>query len=205
LCLGEPGLFLVSPPVLGVANDTRDNLLRLLDEQKGFSSLRQPVPTDITRSRDFYFGMHMLDYDPPVDDDSDTTPGEDPLSQQIATLGLDAEAITHLTALQDENENRFVSLNSDTLSIFRRAAGRYNTDPEQRQTLAKTRLLVDGSSNAQDELNKLTVPEGSAAAFRDYLQAANQFYAGNYTAARQSLPPLARTRSRGSPKPPATC
>ena len=39
----SPGCFLVSPPVLGVANDTRDNLLRLLDEQKGLSSLRQPV------------------------------------------------------------------------------------------------------------------------------------------------------------------
>ena len=187
----SPGCFLVSPPVLGVANDTRDNLLRLLDEQKGFSSLRQPVPTDITRSRDFYFGMHMLDYDPPVDDDSDTTPGEDPLSQQIATLGLDAEAITHLTALQDENENRFVSLNSDTLSDFFAALLADTTlTPELRQTLAKTRLLVDGSSNAQDELNKLTVPEGSAAAFRDYLQAANQFYAGNYTAARQSFTAL---------------
>lgn len=187
----SPGCFLVSPPVLGVANDTRDNLLRLLDEQKGFSSLRQPVPTDITRSRDFYFGMHMLDYDPPVDDDTDTASGTDPLSQQIATLGLDAEAIAHLTALQDENENRFVSLNSDTLSDFFAALLADTTlTPEQRQTLAKTRLLVDGSSNAQDALNKLTVPEGSAAAFRDYLQAANQFYAGNYAAAGQGFTAL---------------
>lgn len=187
----SPGCFLVSPPVLGVANDTRDNLLRLLDEQKGFSSLRQPVPTDIARSRDFYFGMHMLDYDPPVDDDADTTPSDDPLSQQITTLGLDAESINHLTSLQDENENRFVSLNTDTLSDFFSALiADTSLTPELRQTLAKTRLLVDGSSNAQDELNKLALPEGSASAFRDYLQAANQFYAGNYAAAGQGFSAL---------------
>lgn len=189
----SPGCFLVSPPVLGVANDTRDNLLRLMDEQKGFSSLRQPVPTDITRSRDFYFGVHIDDnFDIPADDATDASQVEDPLSRQITTLGLDAEAINRLTALQNEQENRFVSQNSDTLSDFFAALLADTTlTPEQRQMLAKARLNVDGSSQAQDMLNALAFPEGStASAFRTYLQGANQFYAGNYAAATQNFTAL---------------
>ncbi|HBQ79582.1 MAG TPA: hypothetical protein DD850_09885, partial [Erwinia persicina] len=55
---GSSDCFIVSPPVLDVTNDTRDNLLRLVSEKMPPSLLAQPVPQDMTRSRSFYFGYH---------------------------------------------------------------------------------------------------------------------------------------------------
>jgi hypothetical protein len=141
-----------------------------------------------------------------VDDDSDTTPGEDPLSQQIATLGLDAEAITHLTALQDENENRFVSLNSDTLSDFFAALLADTTLTPSYVRRWRRRACLSMAA-AMLRMNSTNSPYRKALPLRFVTICRPQisFTPGITPQPGRALPPLARTRSRGSPKPPATC
>lgn len=106
---GSSHCLIVSPPVLDVANDTRDNLLRLVSESKPVTLALQPVPADMTRSRSFYFGYH---------DDTSTLPaspaattGDLPaaLESQIAALGLDNSVLGVATMPQDQAENRHVS------------------------------------------------------------------------------------------------
>lgn len=57
---GTEGCVLEGTPVLEPKNDTRDNLLRLLSEQKSFPLPIQAVPADVTRSRQFWFGRHPV-------------------------------------------------------------------------------------------------------------------------------------------------
>jgi len=197
---GRAGCFVVSPPVLAIETDTRDNLLRLIDEQKGISPLRQPVPPDITRSRDFYFGVHMANPTSPPPETAPTPLVEDTLHQQMIALGLDPEAATdavlqRMTAqgadLQDASnaavqqedlENRFVSRNDDSLSAFFAAMlADDSLTADQRRALAKARMAVNGTSDSEQAVAALNVPEGSTAqGFRLYLQGANDFYAGDY-------------------------
>lgn len=199
---GSSGCFITSPPVLGIATDTRDNLLRLVDAQKGFLPLRQPVPQDFTRSRSFYFGVHHDDTTAPMAT-AEPISSDDTLRQQMKALGIKsddqippallrliAEGDTAQTATgedfaSDELENRFVSRNNETLSgFFAALLDETALTPEQRLALAKARMAANGSGEVI--INSLSFPQGSVAlGFRTYLHGANAFYAGDYAAAAQ--------------------
>lgn len=201
---GSSGCFVTSPPVLGIDTDTRDNLLRLVDEQKGFLPLRQPVPQDFTRSRSFYFGVHHDDTTAPTAT-SEPISSDDTLRQQMKALGIKsddqippaqlrliAEGDTSPTATgedfaSDELENRFVSRNNETLSgFFAALLDETALTPEQRLALAKARMAANGSGEVI--INSLSFPQGSVAlGFRTYLHGANAFYAGDYVAAAQDF------------------
>lgn len=209
---GHAGCFIVSPPVLAINTDTRDNLLRLVDEAKNFTPLRQPVPADITRSRDFYFGIHMDNpsSQPPTAPTTAETSVESTLHQQMTALGLDPDAATdavlqrmtaqgadlqeasNATVQQDELENRFVSRNDETLSDFFAALlADTSLSHEQRQALAKARMAVNGTEASEQTVKALSFPQGSAAqGFQAYLHGANAFYAGDFDAAGQTFTAL---------------
>lgn len=210
---GSTGCFITSPPVLGIDTDTRDNLLRLVDEQKGFLPLRQPVPQDFTRSRSFYFGIHHDDTTAPAAT-AEPVSSDDTLRQQMKALGIKpddqippallrliAEGDAAQTATgegfeSDEMENRFVSRNNETLSgFFAALLDETALTPEQRLALAKARTAADGRGEVI--IDSLSFPEGSVAlGFRTYLHGANAFYAGDYEAAAQDFTSLA-----SSPQP----
>ncbi len=209
---GHAGCFIVSPPVLAINTDTRDNLLRLVDEAKNFTPLRQPVPADITRSRDFYFGIHMDNpsSQPPTAPTTAETSVESTLHQQMTALGLDPDAATdavlqrmtaqgadlreasNATVQQDELENRFVSRNDETLSDFFAALlADTSLSHEQRRALAKARMAVNGTE-ASEQTVKALIPAriGSTGGSGAYLHGANAFYAGDFDAAGQTFTAL---------------
>lgn len=182
---GVEGCYLSSPPMLSTGNDTRDNLLRLIGEKRSLTPLRQPIPADITRSRDYYFGEHIEEwYAAPAS--AETAPVEDTtLDEQLKQLALPPELIKETTLKGDEAEGRFVSNNRDSVSHFYAALlADTSLTAEQRATLARTRLQIPGDLSDLKALIELPAEEGSAAAhFRDYLLAANNFYLGDYAQA----------------------
>lgn len=179
---GSSDCFIVSPPVLDVTNDTRDNLLRLVSETKPVTLASQPVPGDMTRSRSFYFGYH---------DDAAAVPTAapsasivpSPLETRIAALGLSANVLETTKLSLGDEENRHVSNTRQTVSLFFGALlADASLSAEQRQALALARLSLPEAHQAE----ALSFPDGSAArAFREYLLAASDFYQGNYPAAAQ--------------------
>lgn len=186
---GSSDCFIVSPPVLDVTNDTRDNLLRLVSETKPVTLASQPVPGDMTRSRSFYFGYH--DEAPPVPAPTLATsadPSPSPLESQIAALGLAASVLETVKLSLGDEENRHVSNTLETVSLFFNALlADTSLTPEQRQVLAMARLSLPEPPQAE----ALSFPEGSAArAFSDYLLAASNFYQGDYPAAVQTFTAL---------------
>ena len=54
----DDSCLLKGTPTFNPENDSRDNLLRLLSQEKSFVLPVQSMPADITRSRDFYFAYH---------------------------------------------------------------------------------------------------------------------------------------------------
>lgn len=192
---GSSDCFIVSPPVLDVTNDTRDNLLRLVSEKMPPSLLALPVPQDITRSRSFYFGYH----DEVTPAASSPVVAGDPLSEtlltQIAALGLNDNILKVTPMAPGEEENRFVSYTLSTVSQFFAALLADTTlDAEQRKALATARMSLSDSAGYRQQTAALPGSEGSAAqAFRDYLLAASFFYQGDYTAAGQAFTSLEKS------------
>lgn len=184
---GSQGCFIVSPPVLDVTNDTRDNLLRLVSETRPVTLASQPVPEDMTRSRSFYFGFHDDTAAVPAPTAS-VTPSPSPLESQIAALGLPANVLETAKLSQGDEENRHISNTLETVSLFFNALlADASLTPEQRQALATARLSVPEPQQAE----ALSFTDGSAArAFRDYLLAASDFYQGDYPAAAQTFTAL---------------
>ena len=189
---GSSDCVIVSPPVLDVTNDTRDNLLRLVSEKKHATLPAQPLPEDVTRSRSFFFGYH--DAQPTAATSPAVT--EDALSAtlqgQIAALGLNSNILKITPMAPGEEENRFVSNTLNTVSLFYGALLADTTlSAEQRQALATARISLADTSEYRQQTESLSYPEGSAArAFRDYLLAASDFYQGNYPAAAQAFTSL---------------
>nr|WP_166653725.1 hypothetical protein [Erwinia rhapontici] len=189
---GSKDCFIVSPPVLDVTNDTRDNLLRLVSETKAVTLTSQPVPQDMTRSRSFYFGYHD-DAAPAAASPAAT---EDTLSatlqNQIAALGLNDSILKVTPMAPGEEENRFVSYTLTTVSLFFGALlADTSLSAEHRQALATARMSLSDSAEYRQQTGALDYPEGSSArAFRDYLLAASDFYQGDYPAAAQTFTAL---------------
>lgn len=182
---GAPGCLIDSPPVLGVNNDTRDNLLRLIGEKSALTLPGQPIPADLTRSRDFYFAPHLEAW-------YNATPPLEPSITQPAITAV-RTALDHLGLANmepdysDEQalENRFVSMTAQSDADFLTALlADDNLTLEQRQSLAKVRILIDGSEESQAKIDALDFPANSIAdQFKTYLSAANDFYGGKYAQA----------------------
>ena len=176
--------LLKGDPILTPGNDSRDNLLRLVSEAKSFPLPVQSMPADITRSRDFYFAYHpqwdatVTPATPPAD-----KPGENSrLSQQMTALQLEPTETSH----DDEQENRFVSNNADSISAFFAALlADSSLTAEQRHALAQARMgLYSGANQEQIAASLATLPaESTSLLYKTYLTGAARFYAGDYVGA----------------------
>lgn len=191
---GTEGCVIASPPVLSISNDTRDNLLRLVSEQKSFAVPLQPLPADIRRSRSYYFGQHINDWPQPVA--ATASPLPPVLDTQIAALGLDSSAMQAAQQAQRDRENRNISNSPETLSHFFAALLADATlSAEQRQALALARISLSATAESQQQIAALAFPAASSAALlRDYLLAASHFYQGDYPAATAEFTALQQAK-----------
>ncbi|MDA8496451.1 hypothetical protein [Citrobacter sp. Igbk 17] len=186
--------LLKGTPTFSPGNDSRDNLLRLLSQEKSFALPIQAMPEDITRSRDFYFAYH-----PQWDDITSPAAAvpeqnaDDTLTRQMAELHISADEVIRNN---DDLENRHVSNNMGSASQF---FGALLTDTsltvEQRQALAQARMgLLSGATREQIDASLTTLPvDSSAQRYKTYLIAAANFYAGDYVNAEQAFTQLAKS------------
>ncbi|MFV4849797.1 hypothetical protein ACNJNU_09210 [Citrobacter freundii] len=190
----DDSCLLKGTPTFNPENDSRDNLLRLLSQEKSFALPVQSMPADITRSRDFYFAYH------PQWDEATSQPAaapasaaDSPLSRQMAELNISADEINVNDA---ELENRHVSNNTESVSAFFAALLADSTlTAEQRQALAQARTgLLSGATREQIESSLATLPADSPAqSYKNYLAAAASFYAGDYASAERDFTQLAKS------------
>ncbi|EOW6870452.1 hypothetical protein ACOZ2G_002860 [Cronobacter sakazakii] len=184
---GTPGCVLQGEPWLNVNNDTRDNLIRLISEQKHFALPVWPLPADTRTTRDYHFGYHEEDVTETATPGTAAGDAPDPLATLLTSLHLDPAAATLSDA---DRENRFVSNNSQSVIAFLTALNNEKSLTDaQRQHLAQARLSIyQAPDSTPDSLN---APQGSAAAvFDEYLGAASAFYQGDYPAATERFSAL---------------
>lgn len=179
-------------PLLSPENDSRDNLLRLLSQEKSFALPVQSLPADLTRSRDYYFAYHPQwdEITPPAAATVEQR-ADDTLARQMAELQIAAGEITTDDA---EHENRHVSNNTASVSQFFAALLADTTlTVEQRQALSRARLgLLSGATAEQIVSSLATIPaDSSAQQYKTYLIAAARFYEGDYANAQQNFTQLA--------------
>ncbi|WP_336219100.1 hypothetical protein [Citrobacter amalonaticus] len=184
----DDSCLLKGNPILTPDNDSRDNLLRLLSEAKSFALPVQSMPTDITRSREFYFAYHPQwdDVDVPTPPPGDSQNESSLIQQQMTSLQIGPVEFGHDTEL----ENRFVSNNAESVSQFFAALlSDTALSVEQKQALAQARLgLYSGASAEQIAQSLATLPADSPALlYKTYLTAAAYFYAGDYTHADETF------------------
>ncbi|HCU0001505.1 hypothetical protein VC862_04085 [Citrobacter braakii] len=190
----DDSCLLKGTPTFNPENDSRDNLLRLLSQEKSFALPVQSMPADITRSRDFYFAYHpQWDDNAPQPAAAQVSAEDSPLSRQIAELNISADEINVNDA---ELENRHVSNNTASVSAFFAALLADSTlTANQRQALAQARTgLLSGATREQIESSLATLPADSPAqSYKSYLAAAASFYAGDYASAEQDFAQLAKS------------
>ena len=190
----DDSCLLKGTPTFNPENDSRDNLLRLLSQEKSFALPVQSMPADITRSRDFYFAYHPQWDDVAPPPAATPVSGENsPLSRQMAELNISADEINVNDA---ELENRHVSNNTGSVSAFFAALlGDSTLTAEQRQALAQARTgLLSGATREQIESSLATLPADSPAqSYKNYLAAAASFYAGDYASAERDFTQLAKS------------
>lgn len=179
-------------PVLSPENDSRDNLLRLLSQEKSFALPVQSLPADLTRSRDYYFAYHPQwdEITPPAAATVEQR-ADDTLARQMAELQIAAGEITTDDA---EHENRHVSNNTASVSqFFAELLADTTLTVEQRQALSRARLgLLSGATAEQIVSSLATIPaDSSAQQYKTYLIAAARFYEGDYANAQQNFTQLA--------------
>ena len=190
----DDSCLLKGTPTFNPENDSRDNLLRLLSQEKSFALPVQSMPADITRSRDFYFAYHpQWDEASPQPTAAPASGENSPLSRQMAELNISADEINVNDA---ELENRHVSNNTESVSAFFAALLADSTlTTEQRQALAQARTgLLSGATREQIESSLATLPADSPAlSYKNYLAAAASFYAGDYASAERDFTQLAKS------------
>ncbi len=190
----DDSCLLKGTPTFNPENDSRDNLLRLLSQEKSFALPVQSMPADITRSRDFYFAYHPQWDDVAPPPAATPVSGENsPLSRQMAELNISADEINVNDA---ELENRHVSNNTGSVSAFFAALLADSTlTTEQRQALAQARTgLLSGATREQIESSLAPLPADSPAqSYKNYLAAAASFYAGDYASAERDFTQLAKS------------
>lgn len=182
-------------PILNPENDSRDNLLRLLNEAKSFALPVQAIPVDVSRTRDVYFAWHPeWDSAPPP---APPAQSEDEIfTRQMAVLNIDpaqvmaADSAERLGTSDYELENRFVSNTLAAVSQFNAALlATPSVTPQQRHDLALARLKLFYGANitaVADILNSFPA-DADADLFAYYLSGIAHFYGGNYTAATQDF------------------
>lgn len=188
--------LLKGDPVLTPGNDSRDNLLRLLSEEKSFALPVQNIPADVSRSREVYFAYHP-EWDsapppaaPPAQSEDET------FTRQMAALNIDpaqvmpADSAERLGTSDYELENRFVSNTLAAVSQFNTALlAAPSVTPQQRHDLALARLKLFYGANITavlDILNSFPA-DTDADLFAYYLSGIAHFYGGNFTAATQDF------------------
>ncbi|HGW6105652.1 TPA: hypothetical protein ACNIQM_003844 [Citrobacter werkmanii] len=190
----DDSCLLKGTPTFNPANDSRDNLLRLLSQEKAFDLPVQSMPEDITRSRDFYFAYHpQWDETAPQPASAPASADDSPLSRQMAELNINADEAN----LNDgEHENRHVSNNTASVSQFFAALlADTALTAEQRQALAQARMgLFSDATREQIESSLATLPTDSPSQhYKSYLAAAASFYAGDYASAERDFTQLAKS------------
>jgi hypothetical protein len=202
--------LLKGDPTLTPGNDSRDNLLRLLSEEKSYALPVQAMPSDITRSRDFYFAYHPQ-WDavalPPA-----TTPAkneDETLTRQMAGLKIDPAQFTSsgttdsLGTSDYDREDRFVSYTLDAVSQFNAALLADTTlTPEQRHSLALARMkqFYGTDIKALTETLNAFPADSNAMLFSRYITGVAHFYGGDYDAATQDFTLLQGASSPGLQK-----
>ncbi|MBJ4956461.1 hypothetical protein JGF37_16295 [Salmonella enterica subsp. enterica serovar Goldcoast] len=186
--------LLKGTPTFSPGNDSRDNLLRLLSQEKSFALPIQSMPEDITRSRDFYFAYHPQwdDITLPAATAPEPNAG-DTLTRQMAELHISADEVIRNN---DDLENRHVSNNMGNASQFFAALlADTSLTVEQRQALAQARMgLLSGATREQIDASLTTLPDDSGAQrYKTYLIAAANFYAGDYVNAEHAFTELAKS------------
>lgn len=190
----DDSCLLKGTPTFNPANDSRDNLLRLLSQEKAFDLPVQSMPEDITRSRDFYFAYHpQWDETAPQPASAPVSAEDSPLSRQMAELNINADEANLNDA---EHENRHVSNNTESVSqYFAALLADAALTAEQRQALAQARMgLYSDATREQIESSLATLPADSPAQhYKSYLAAAASFYAGDYASAERDFTQLAKS------------
>ena len=190
----DDSCLLKGTPTFNPENDSRDNLLRLLSQEKAFDLPVQSMPEDITRSRDFYFAYHpQWDETAPQPASAPVSAEDSPLSRQMAELNINADEANLNDA---EHENRHVSNNTESVSqYFAALLADAALTAEQRQALAQARMgLYSDATREQIESSLATLPADSPAQhYKSYLAAAASFYAGDYASAERDFAQLAKS------------
>lgn len=190
----DDSCLLKGTPTFNPENDSRDNLLRLLSQEKAFNLPVQSMPEDITRSRDFYFAYHpQWDETAPQPASAPASAEDSPLTRQMAELNINVDEANLNDA---EHENRHVSNNTASVSQFFAALlADAALTAEQRQALAQARMgLFSGATREQIESSLATIPTDSPAQhYKRYLAAAASFYAGDYASAERDFTQLAKS------------
>lgn len=190
----DDSCLLKGTPTFNPENDSRDNLLRLLSQEKAFDLPVQSMPEDITRSRDFYFAYHpQWDETAPQPASAPVSAEDSPLSRQMAELNINADEANLNDA---EHENRHVSNNTESVSqYFAALLADAALTAEQRQALAQARMgLFSDATREQIESSLATLPADSPAQhYKSYLAAAASFYAGDYASAERDFTQLAKS------------
>ncbi|ELQ6125605.1 hypothetical protein R2255_002588 [Cronobacter dublinensis] len=187
---GASDCVLQGEPWLDVTNDTRDNLMRLIGEQKQFALPVYPLPADLRNTREYHFGYHADDGTTPVEAPAVSAPAAaapDLLATLLTAMHLDPAAAT---VSDTDRETRFVSNNSQSVIAFLTALNNEKSLTDaQRQHLAQARLSLYQAPDSQPA--SVNAPQGTpAAAFDDYLAAATAFYQGDYPAAAERFSAL---------------
>ncbi|HHS9879407.1 hypothetical protein [Klebsiella aerogenes] len=195
--------LLKGDPVLTPGNDSRDNLLRLLSEEKSFALPVQNIPADVSRSREVYFAYHP-EWDsapppaaPPAQSEDET------FIRQMAALNIDpaqvmpGDSAERLGTSDYELENRFVSNTLAAVSQFNAALlAAPSVTPQQRHDLALARLKLFYGADITavlDILNSFPA-DTDADLFAYYLSGIAHFYGGNYPAATQDFTLLLKSK-----------
>lgn len=195
--------LLKGDPVLTPGNDSRDNLLRLLSEEKSFALPVQNIPADVSRSREVYFAYHP-EWDsapppaaPPAQSEDET------FTRQMAALNIDPtqvmpdDSAERLGTSDYELENRFVSNTLAAVSQFNAALlAAPSVTPQQRHDLALARLKLFYGADitaVADILNSFPA-DTDADLFAYYLSGIAHFYGGNYPAATQDFTLLLKSK-----------
>ncbi|EME5082613.1 hypothetical protein VYS03_002566 [Klebsiella aerogenes] len=195
--------LLKGDPVLTPGNDSRDNLLRQLSEEKSFVLPVQNIPADVSRSREVYFAYHP-EWDsapppaaPPAQSEDET------FTRQMAALNIDparvmpGDSAERLGTSDYELENRFVSNTLAAVSQFNAALlAAPSVTPQQRHDLALARLKLFYGADITavlDILNSFPA-DTDADLFAYYLSGIAHFYGGNYPAATQDFTLLLKSK-----------
>lgn len=187
----DDSCLLKGTPTFNPENDSRDNLLRLLSQEKSFVLPVQSMPADITRSRDFYFAYHpQWDETVPQPATASVQSEDTTLSQQLAVLEIEPPLFAKQNGYDADLENRYVSNNRQSVSEFIAALMTDETlNIDQRRLLAQARLdLWERATKEQIAESLAALPADSTSLlYKTYLTGAAHFYDQNYEGAEQDF------------------